>query len=202
MARLRNAVLVWTLVTTTFFWTTTMRLVFKPEISQWQIFGVGGRGMDGEYWLPPLVACIALAAFYVEGRGRARLLFHAWLVAWHLALTSLCLYGALQMGGEISFGTWGATLSFWWLLAPFVLFLALALWLVWRETRFSHEVPEYGWQQVNPKPLVLAVVLLPVALVFFRLGDGFDAWVKIAVATTIAQWILLVESVGRPTTRS
>jgi hypothetical protein len=198
MTLLRNTVLIWTIVTTTFFWTTTMRLVLKPEISQWQIFGVGGQGMEGDFWLPPLVALVALAAFYLEGRGRLRWLFHAWLVAWHLALTTLCLYGALQVGGEISFGTWGITLSFWWLVAPFALFLGLALWLVVHETRFSHEVPLYSWQQLNFRPLALAVVLLPVALVLFRLGEGFDGWVKLAVATTIVQWVLLAESVARP----
>ena len=202
MTLLRNTVLLWTIVTTTFSWTTTMRLVLKPEISQWQIFGVGGQGMQGEFWLPPLVALIALAAFYLEGRGRLRPLFHAWLVAWHLALTGLCLYGALQMGGEISFDTWGISLSFWWLVAPFAIFLGLALWLVVRETRFSHEVPQFNWQQLNLKPLALAVVLLPVALVLFRIGEGFDGWVKLAVATTIVQWVLLVEGVARPTARS
>ncbi len=52
MTLLRNTVLLRPVVTTTFFWTTTMRMVLKPEISQWQIFGVGGRGMEGEFWLP------------------------------------------------------------------------------------------------------------------------------------------------------
>jgi hypothetical protein len=198
MTLLRNTVLLWTIVTTTFFWTTTMRLVLKPEISQWRIFGVGGQGMAGEYWLPPLVALVALAAFYLEGRGRLRPLFHGWLVAWHLALTGLCLYGALQVGGEISFGTWGITLSFWWLVAPFAIFLVLASWLVVHETRFSHEVPQYSWHQLNLKPLVLAVALLPVAILLFKLGEGFDGWVKLAVATTIVQWVLLVEGVARP----
>lgn len=202
MTQLRNIVLIWTLLTTTFFWTTTMRLVLKPEISDWRIFTVGGRGMEGEFWLPPLVALIALGAFYLEGRGRLRPLYHAWLLAWHGALLALALYGALLTGGEISFGTWGLAVPLWGLVVPFALFFALALWLVVRETRYSHEVPLFSWQQVDLKPLALAVALLPVAVVFFRLGEGFDGWVKLAVATTILQWVLLVDTVGRPTASS
>ena len=198
MTHLRNIVLIWTLVTTTFFWTTTMRLVLKPEISDWRIFAVGGKGIEGDFWLPPLVALVALAAFYLEGRGRLRPLFHAWLVTWHLSLTALCLYGALLAGGEFQFATWGITAPFWVLVVPFAVFLGLALWLVVKETRFSHEIPQYEWHQLNLKPLALAVALLPVAIVFFRIGEGFDGFVKLAVATTILQWVLLVDTVGRP----
>lgn len=201
MTQLRNIVLIWTLLTTTFFWTTTMRLVLKPEISDWRIFGVGGKGMAGDAWLPPLVALVALGAFYLEGRGRLRPLYHGWLLAWHGALFALALYGALLTGGEISFATWGISLSFWWLVVPFAVFLGLAAWLVVHERRFGHQVPLFGWQQLNYKPLALAVALLPVAVVFFRLGEGFDGWVKIAVATTVLQWVLLVDAVGRPAAR-
>lgn len=199
MARLRNIVLLWTLLTTTFAWTTTMRLILKPEISDWRIFAIGGRGMEGDVWLPPLVALVALGAFYLEGRGRLRPLYHAWLLAWHGALFGLALYGAVLTGGEISFATWGITVSFWWLVVPFAVFLGLAARLVVHETHFSHEVPLFGWQQLKYKPLLLAVALLPVAVVFFRLGEGFDGWVKFAVATTVLQWVLLVDAVGRPT---
>lgn len=198
MRRLRNIVLTWTLVTTTFAWTTTMRLVLKPEISRWQIFDVGGTGMEGEFWLPPLVALIALGAFYLEGRGRLRPLFHAWLITWHVLLSALCLYGALQAGGEFQFATWDVTAPFWLLTAPFLVFLAMAAWLVVMEIRRQDEIPKYEWHRVDHKSLALAAATLPVAIVLFRLGEDFDGWVKLAVATTILQWVLLVDAVGRP----
>lgn len=198
MNALRGTVLTWTLLTTTFFWTSTMRMALKPEISQWRIFGFGGQGAAGDFWLPPLLAGLALFTFYLEGRGRLRTLYHALLLAWHLALTAACLYGVLQTDARISFGTWGISLALEWLLAPFALFLALAAWLVASERRRRTIVPRYGWSEINARMLVLAAALAPVAFVLFRVGAGFDAWVKAAVALTILQWIVLVEALGRP----
>lgn len=195
---LRGAVLTWTLLTTTFFWTSTMRMLFKPEISQWRIFGIGGQGASGDFWVPPLIAGLALFAFYLEGRGRLRPLYHALLLAWHLALTTACVLGVLQTDARISFGTWGISLALEWLLAPFVLFLALAAWLVARECRRRATVPQFGWFEVSGRMLALAAVLAPIAFVLFRTGEGFDPWVKAAVAVTIVQWIVLVEALGRP----
>ena len=37
---LRGIVLLWTVLITTFFWTSTMRLLLKPEISSWRIMGL------------------------------------------------------------------------------------------------------------------------------------------------------------------
>jgi hypothetical protein len=201
MNHLRSTVLTWTLLTTTFFWTTSMRMVFKPEISQWRIFGVGGQGASGDFWVPPLVAALALFAFYLEGRGRLRPLYHALLLAWHLALTAVCVYGVLNTDARISFGTWGISLALEWLVAPFALFLVLAAWLVALEVRARGAVPDFSWAAVNGRLLALAAALAPLAFVLFLAGEGFDGWVKAAVAVTILQWILLVEAVGRPRQR-
>ena len=46
---LRGAVLAWTILTTTVAWTPTMRLLLKPEISHWSLFGVGGSGGAGPF---------------------------------------------------------------------------------------------------------------------------------------------------------
>ncbi len=195
---LRGVVLTWTILTTTFFWTSTMRILMKPEISSWSIFQLGGEGFGGAWWFPPLIVLLALLMFYIEGRGRIRGLYHFLLLAWHVALTTAIIYGSLQSGGNISFGTWGIALSFFWLIVPVVVFLVLAMLLVWRESRGKSDVPVFEWTTFNWRSLVLVLVMFPVALLFFRLGTGFDWRVKIAVATTIVQWIILSEAVGRP----
>lgn len=199
---LRSLVLTWTVLTTTFFWTTSMRMALKPEISQWRIFGVGGEGGAGDAWLPPAIALLALFTFYLEGRGRLRGLYHALLLAWHSALAAACVYGVLASDAVISFGTWGLSLSLKWLLAPFVLFAALAALLVVRERRDPARIPVFGWKQVDRRVLLAAVALWPVAALLFARGVGFDAWVKAAVAVTILQWILLAEALGRPAAKA
>ena len=196
---LRDVVLTWTLLTTTFSWTSSMRMLMKPEISSWQIFAVGGEGASGQFWLPPLVAVVALLAFYVEGRGRYRPLFHTWLIAWHAGLTALAVLGSVHADTEISFGTWGIHFAVGWLAAPFAVFLCLAVVMVAREVRGG--VPVYPWHAINWRVLGVATLLFVPAFVLFRVGEGFDGFVKLAVATAILQWVLFVEALGRPRRR-
>src|SRR6056297_2454005 len=127
---LRGIVLTWTIITTTFFWTSTMRVLFKPEISSWGIFNMGGKGLIGDFWLLPLIILFALFVFYLEGRGRIRILYHILLISWHLIITAVIVYGSFQIKANISFDTWGINISFIWLVVPFVLFLFLSILLV------------------------------------------------------------------------
>lgn len=195
---IRGIVLTWTILTTTFFWTSTMRILLKPEISSWSIFSVGGKGFMGEFWLPPLIVILALFMFYLEGRGRLRPLFHTLLLGWHLTITGAFIYGSLQTDSMISFGTWGISLSFIWLVFPLAIFSVLAIVMVIQEIRGRRSVPVHEWNRINWSAIAIAALLLPVALILFRLGTGFNWIVKLAVATTIIQWILLAEAVGRP----
>lgn len=195
---LRGIVLTWTVLTTTFFWTSTMRVLFKPEISSWSIFYFKGKGFEGAFWILPLVVILALFMFYLEGRGRLRPLFHVLLLAWHSLITGVIIYGSLQPGGEISFGTWGLSVSFIWLVVPFLIFFLLAIALVIQENKTALEIPAFQWSVINTTPLIIALALTVLAVLFFRLGTGFNYLVKIAVGITIVQWILLTEAVGRP----
>ena len=152
----------------------------------------------GDYWLPPLIVLIALFIFYLEGRGKFRTIYHILLISWHLLITGVIAYGSFQSDSQVSFETWGVNMSFIWLIVPFVLFLLLAIALVAQEIRGNYTIPCYDWAKINWKPLVFALSLFPLALIFFRLGSGFNWLVKIAVVATIIQWILLSEALGRP----
>jgi len=196
--KLRSIVLVWTILTTTFFWTSTMRLIFKPEISSWKIITFAGRGGMGEFWLLPAIAIIAIFLFYLEGRGRLRSIYHILLIGWHLLITTIVVLGSIQSDTAITFGAWGITLDFVWLIAPFAIFLVLAFILVKHEIQAIIPVPVFKWGQINWKKLAAAVILLPVAYFLFQLGTGYNWIVKIAIIITIAQWILIAEALGRP----
>jgi hypothetical protein len=175
-----------------------MRLLLKPEISSWRIFNIGGKGAMGDFWFPPLIVLIALFLFYLEGRGRLRPIYHILLIGWHLTLTGVFIYGSLQSNAKISFGTWGISFDFIWLVVPLAAFLILAIILVIQENRGSLSIPIFKWSQIDWKTLGIAALLLPVAFIFFRFGEGFNWLVKIAVILTIIQWILLTEALGRP----
>lgn len=194
---LRGIVLTWTILTTTFFWTSTMRLLLKPEISNWRIFDFGGKGTIGQFWLLPLIVLAALFLFYIEGRGKLRLLYHTLLLGWHLSITAILAYGGIQSGSQATFAAWGVTISFAWLALPLAFFAILAILLVIQETRGYLPVSVFGWNQINWSKLGFAGLLLPVAFAFFWMGEGYNLMVKIAIIVTIIQWILLAEALGR-----
>ena len=195
---LRGIVLTWTIITSTFFWTSTMRIIFKPEISSWSIFSFSGKGFEGDFWLLPLLILFALSIFYIEGRGKLRQIYHAFLLIWHSLLTGVIIYGSTQPETKISFGTWGISVSFIWLVIPFLFFLAASILLIFKERKGRSHIPVYSWSTINVKPLIFALALSIIAFLFFKLGTGFDWLIKIAVGTTIVQWILLTEAFGKP----
>lgn len=195
---LRAIVLTWTVITSTFFWTSTMRIIFKPEISSWSIFWFSGKGFEGEFWLLPLLIIFALSIFYIEGRGKVRPLYHTLLLLWHSLLTGVIIYGSTQPETEISFGTWGVSVSLTWLVIPFLLFLAATVLLIYKERKSLYNIPVYNWTAINLKPLIFSLTLSIIAFFFFWFGTGFNWLVKIAVGTTIIQWILLTEAFGKP----
>jgi len=195
---LREIVLTWTIITTTFFWTSTMRALFKPEISSWSVFSMGGKGFWGDFWMLPLIVLFALFIVYLEGRGKLRILCHILLISWHLLINAIILYGSFQNDANISFGTWGISMSFNWLVLPFVIFLILTIVLAMKELSGKLIVPCFDWTIINWKPFLVALLFFPVAIFFFRLGTGFNWLIKIAVASTILQWIFLSEAFGRP----
>ncbi len=195
--KLRNIVSIWMVLTTTFLWTSTMRVLFKPEISSWAVFGIGGKGFEGDFWLLVIAVIMALFGFYIYGRGRCRTLYHVLLVIWNLVITGLVIYGTIQSDSKINFDTWGIEMSFVWLVLPFALFLVLSVFHVIGERKADH-LPISSWGEIDWQALIIAVLLIIPALIFFRLGQGFNWQVKIAVASTIIQWIMLVEALRYP----
>lgn len=102
---------------------------------------------------------------------------------------------------EISFGTWGISISIIWLIIPFIVFLFCTIALVVKEAK-EKNIPIYNWTDINLKPLIIAIALTVFAFIFFILGEGFNWLVKIAVGITIIQWVLLTESLNRPYSKS
>lgn len=175
-----------------------MRIIYKPDISSWSIFWFNGKGFEGDFLFLPLLIIFALSIFYVEGRGKVRPLYHILLLLWHSLLTGVIIYGSTQTETEISFGTWGVSVSLIWLVIPFLFFLGASVLLIYKERKSQSNIPVYNWTTINLKPLILAISLSIIAFFFFRFGSGFNWLVKIAVGSTIMQWILITEAIGKP----
>jgi hypothetical protein len=175
-----------------------MRLLLKPEISSWRIINMSGKGAMGQFWLLPLLVLLAMFIFYLEGRGKLRLLYHILLLSLHLSITIMLIYGGNSSNSSATFAAWGIQISFTLLSLPFIFFSILAISLVVQEARGFIDFPQCGWNKINLKKIGFAALLLPVAFLLFRLGQNFNLTVKLAIVTTIIQWILLTEGLGRP----
>lgn len=197
-----GAVMAWTVFTTTFLWTPTMRGFFRPDVSSWAVMEMQGTGRSGSFWVFPALAALALLLFYLEGRGRLRPLFHLLLLAWHGTITGLVLYGIATEGitAEFEGAMWGVRIPLVLLAVPFAGFLALAVWWVIRERRGGPSSPA-PWSDIHWKSLAAAVLLLPVAVVFFRMGEGIDWPTRVATAATILQWVVLTQALSHRTRR-
>jgi hypothetical protein len=192
----------WTVFTTTFLWTPTMRGFFRPDVSSWAVMEMQGSGRSGSFWVFPLLAALALLLFYLGGRHRLRGLFHTLLLAWHGTLIAIVLYGIVREGLSADFegAMWGVRVPLWIVAVPFVAFFALAVRWVIGERR-EPPPPPAPWRDLHWKSLAAAVLLLPVALVFFRIGEGIDWPTRIATATTILQWIVLTQALSHRSSR-
>jgi hypothetical protein len=193
-------VMAWTVFTTTFLWTPTMRGFFRPDVSSWAVMEMQGSGRSGSFWVFPLLAALALLLFYLGGRQRMRGVFHALLLAWQGALTGIVLYGIAREGlsAEFEGAMWSVRIPLWVIAAPFLAFFALAVRFVISERREPPPSPA-PWNDIHWKSLAAAVLLLPVAVVFFRLGEGIDGPTRIATAATILQWIVLTQALSHRT---
>lgn len=190
---LPGAVMGWTIFSTVFLWTPTMRGFFRPDISFFAVMDLRGSGREGWFWIFPALAVLALLLFYLEGRNRLRPLFHALLLGWHLPVTAIVLYGALSAGDDAYFegAMWGVRLPLWLVAIPFMAFSALAVGWVVLEMRGAKRADSPGWSHVHWQKLgVAGLLLLPAALLFY-FGQGFDWKTMLATAVTVAQWIFL-----------
>jgi len=193
-----GAVMAWTIFTTTFLWTPTMRGFLKPELSVWSVMGLQGSGREGSFWMFPSLAALALFAFYLDGRGRWRPLFHFLLIGWHTAITAIVLYGAIAAGPGSYFegAMWGVRVPLAALAVPFAVFLALAILRVRRERSHAASPARAAWGAIHWRTLGVAVLLLPVAIALFQMGDGIGWTTRLATAATIVQWILLTQALS------
>jgi len=133
-----------------------------------------------------------------DGRGRWRPLFHFLLIGWHTAITAIVLYGAIAAGPGSYFegAMWGVRVPLAALAVPFAVFLALAILRVRRERSHAASPARAAWGAIHWRTLGVAVLLLPVAIALFQMGDGIGWTTRLATAATIVQWILLTQALS------
>jgi hypothetical protein len=64
---------------------------------------------------------------------------------------------------------------------------------VWRERREILTVQRADWTDIRWKPVAIALLMFPLAIVFYQWGDVFDWRVRTGIVISVLQWILLVQ---------
>lgn len=178
----------WFALTTVVFWLPAVRGAFDGRSYAWGLLGLGGRGMQGDYWFPLLGAAGALAVIVGGWRGRfwAFVAAAAWSALLFVALTAGALSDpeALRFRGE----TLGIDISL--AVAGPLLFGAgtvLAIFSAVRVRRRPAERPVRG----GTRRLAVLAALCPVQFALFRSGAPGSLADQIGVLLTIAQWLLI-----------
>lgn len=200
---LKGVVMFWTTATTLFAWLPLVRIIGKPEGYTWGVLGLSGAGTQGPYGVFIAATAYVVTLLYTLQRG-PRMVSHPMLLVWHMAVTTLVIYGTLQGGPGAVLQGQGLhfELPLWMLSLPFALFTIIVVTWVIRDVQSGWLAP-VPWSPHNSRRLAISLGLLVGALIMFRAGTNYN-WVTAgAIVTTVTHWIMLTvsfESVGAAAT--
>ena len=192
-SRLFSVVMGWTIFTTVFAWLPIVRIVGRAEGYEWHIGAIGGTGTEGPWWVLVVLPVYAFTMVYTGWRG-PRGLFRVLLLVWHLALAGLVVFSAVRGGFGASWEGqglhWSVPMPI--VAVPIVILTGLVVAWVIRDRRQAGLPVAAGWAAANTRKLIMAIALLPVAIVLFRLGTNYNWVTAVAILVTIPQWLLLL----------
>jgi len=186
----RRVSLGWFSLTTVAFWLPTIRGAFDGASYQWGLFGLGGRGTGGDYWLPLVASLVAIALTAGAWRGQRWAL---WLVAaWSLLLTLAFAVFMATSPEDLRFrgDTLGIDVSLGWV-GLIVLVGATLLTLVSATQAPSSEDLVPPPSSLNGTWLGALALALPIQFVLLRLGAPGSSLDQAGVVLTVVQWFLI-----------
>ena len=195
--RLLKVILIWTSITMIIVWLPMVRTVMDGATYEWsnQYLGMqfSGKGMEGDFWILPLLTAFCVMLLYLGWRG-ARQPFHWLLLLWNGANIVESVYNALRFPERYRFrgDTLGVDVSLAWV-GPLCWGGLLALSLIWVVRDLKHrpigQLPV--WNRYNSVLLAIALGLLPIQFVLLRFGEPHGTTDQIGVILTMAQWLFL-----------
>jgi hypothetical protein len=177
-------------LTTAVFWLAAVRGAFDGPSYQWGLFGLGGRGVSGDYWFPLVVVIGALAV--LAGGWRCRRWAFAVLAAWSVLVFVTVLAVVASNPAEVRFrgDTLGIDVSLTWI-GPLLFGAGAVVSLVaaWRQYRHPRNVT--AWNTRNSRWGVLLAAVLPFQFALLRFGSAESLSDQVGVVVTIVQWFMV-----------
>ena len=193
--RLFGVVMFSTAVTAIFAWLPLARIIGRPDGYQWGILGISGVGTDGPYWIFICLTVYVVSMLFAAFRW-PRAIFYPMLILWHLLVVAVVGAGVALGGDSARLQGQGLHFSFalWAVLVPLLVFLGLAIAWVIVDRRAGGAPAAAPWGRANTVRLLISLALLAGALLLFRAGTNYNWVTAVAIATTVAHWIMLVEA--------
>jgi hypothetical protein len=177
-------------LTTVVFRLPAVRGAFDGPSYQWELFGLGGRGVGGDYWFPVVGASGALAV--VAGAWRCRRWAFVVLAAWSVLVFVAVLVVGASNPNHFRFrgDTLGIDVSLAWI-GPLLFGAGAILSLVAAWRQFRHSPAVAPWNRRNMQWAVVLVAALPFQFVLLRFGSAESLSDQIGVLVTIVQWFMV-----------
>ena len=99
--RIGRIALIWFSLTTVIFWLPAVRGPFDGSSYEWGLFGLGGRGVSGDYWFPLLMAVISLAV--IAGGWRSRTWAFVVIALWNVLILLAAIALAISNPDDFRF---------------------------------------------------------------------------------------------------
>ena len=177
-------------------WLPLVRGATQGNTYQWALAsGIGGRGIEGDYWMLVPGAAFVLSLLYLGWRG-ARQPFHWLLLAFHLPLAVAVTYAARidAQGFRFQGATAGIDVSLA-VIGPLLFCGVAGAVIVWvlRDLRpgQSRASAPWVWTRAARIRLLLVVVIVPIEAVLFRSGGVQSIQNMIGIAFVGWQWVLI-----------
>ncbi|MFC5529520.1 hypothetical protein [Cohnella yongneupensis] len=192
-SKLLHLILMYVMLSGITFWLPVTRGLFDGSSYTWSGWmGIGGTGIDGQYWLLLMFTALMTSVVFLGWRG-ARKPFHWLLMIWFILLVTES--GSWFFSPEsvhLQGDTLGTDLSLSKVIFPFdVLFLTLSCVWISRDIRSKREPQPPAWNRVNRMLLILFFSILPMQFILLGFFDSNILFDQIGVILTILQWILL-----------
>ena len=201
---LLKGLLIWTsLVTGILTWLPFVRASIEGRAYQWALAaGIGGRGIQGDYWLLVLGVIFAGTLLYFGWRG-ARQPFHWLLLLLHGGLAAAVFYLAMKSPEQLFFE--GATIGVRFSLATvgpvfFGSVFACALFWVFRDLRSDRRRSALPWVWTRSQRVRLGLVIgfVPAQVILLRTWGPFGPGAVLGVFLTIWQWFMMTCRLLKP----